>query len=179
MKSGSREIGCYNVRIALKFKAISTALLPRSPSNFRAIGKNSIRISRLHAFAISCGKMSVCLVNIGPAGLLASLSLGNRKITWWRHQMETFSALLDICAGNSPVTGEFPTQRPVTWSFEFFYLRLTKRLSKQWWSRWFEMPSRPLWRHCNDPRTSEVIRKYIDWISWCKNHSKTWWKILQ
>ena len=28
--------------------------------------------------------------------------------TWWRHQMETFSALLDICAGNSPVTGKFP-----------------------------------------------------------------------
>ena len=34
--------------------------------------------------------------------------------TWWRHQMETFSALLAICAGNSPVHGEFPTQRPVT-----------------------------------------------------------------
>ena len=29
-------------------------------------------------------------------------------ITWWRHQMGTFSALLAICAGNSPVTGEFP-----------------------------------------------------------------------
>ena len=27
------------------------------------------------------------------------------KITWWRHQMETFSALLAICAGNSPGTG--------------------------------------------------------------------------
>ena len=25
--------------------------------------------------------------------------------TWWRHQMETFSALLAVCAGNSPVTG--------------------------------------------------------------------------
>ena len=36
---------------------------------------------------------------------------------WWRHQMETFSALLVLCAGNSPVTGEFPTQRPVTRSF--------------------------------------------------------------
>ena len=38
---------------------------------------------------------------------------------WWRHQMETFSALLAICAGNSPVPGEFPAQRPVTWSFMF------------------------------------------------------------
>ena len=32
--------------------------------------------------------------------------------SWWRLQMETFSALLAICAGNSPVTGEFPTQGP-------------------------------------------------------------------
>ena len=29
-------------------------------------------------------------------------------IPWWRNQMETFSALLAICAGNSPVPGEFP-----------------------------------------------------------------------
>ena len=33
---------------------------------------------------------------------------------WWRHQMETFSALLAICAGNSPATSKFPSQRPVT-----------------------------------------------------------------
>ena len=51
---------------------------------------------------------------------------------WWRHQMEIFSALLAICAGNSPVPGEFPTQRPVTWSFDvYFDLRPNKRLSKQ------------------------------------------------
>ena len=43
------------------------------------------------------------------------------------------SALLAICAGNSPVTGEFPAQRPVTRSFDIFFdLRLNKRLSKQW-----------------------------------------------
>ena len=41
--------------------------------------------------------------------------------------METFSVSLAICAGNSPVTGEFPTQRPVTRSFDvFFGLRLNK-----------------------------------------------------
>ena len=45
---------------------------------------------------------------------------------WWRHQMETFSASLALCAGNSPVTGECPSQRTVTRSFDvFFYLRLT------------------------------------------------------
>ena len=70
--------------------------------------------------------------------------------TWWRHQVEIFSALLAICAGNSPVTGEFPTQRPVTRSFDvFFDLRPNKRLSKHWWGWWFETPSRSLWRHCN------------------------------
>ena len=42
-------------------------------------------------------------------------------ITWWRHQMETFSALLAFCAGNSPVTGEFPAQRPVTQSIDVFF----------------------------------------------------------
>ena len=51
--------------------------------------------------------------------------------SWWRHQMEIFSVLLAICAGNSPVPGEFPAQRPVTRSFGvFFDLRLNKRLSK-------------------------------------------------
>ena len=54
--------------------------------------------------------------------------------SWWRHQMETFSALLALCAGKPPVTGEFPSQRPVTRSFDvFFDLRLNKRLSKQSW----------------------------------------------
>ena len=64
---------------------------------------------------------------------------------WWRHQMETFSALLAICAGNSPVPGEFTTQRPVTRSFDaFFDLHPNKRLSKHWWGWWFETPPCPL-----------------------------------
>ena len=36
--------------------------------------------------------------------------------------METFSALLAICAGNSPVIGEFPAQRPVKRSFYIFLI---------------------------------------------------------
>ena len=68
----------------------------------------------------------------------------------WRHQMETFSVPLALCAGNSPVTGEFPSQRPVTRSFDVFLdLRLNKRLSKETRRRWFETPSESLWRHCN------------------------------
>ena len=65
--------------------------------------------------------------------------------------METFSTLLALCAGNSSVTGEFPSQRPVTQSsYIFFELRLNKQLSKQLWVWWFEMPSRSLWRHCDE-----------------------------
>ena len=65
-------------------------------------------------------------------------------------KMETFSALVALCAGNPPVPGEFPAQRPVTRSFgAFFHLRLNKRLNKQSWGWWFEAPSRPLWCHCN------------------------------
>ena len=79
--------------------------------------------------------------------------------------MEAFSALLAACAGNSPVPGEFPAQRLVTRSFDFFFhLRLNKRLSKQSWCWWFETLYRAhydvtvmieaAWRicvHCSEP----------------------------
>ena len=57
--------------------------------------------------------------------------------------METFPALLAICAGNSPVTGEFPSQRPVTQSFDvLFDLCVNKRLGEQsWgWQIWDDIP---------------------------------------
>ena len=72
--------------------------------------------------------------------------------------METFFALLAICAGNSPVPGEFPAQRPLTRSFDvFFDQRLDKRLSKQSWGWWFETLSLPLWRHRNTLWSFHVI----------------------
>ena len=90
--------------------------------------------------------------------------------SWWRHQMETFSALLAICA----VTGEFPAQRPETRNIDvFFDLRLNKRLSKQSWGWWFETPSRSLWRHCNIMfirhwgLNKNVIRHFADHIYKC------------
>ena len=71
--------------------------------------------------------------------------------SWWRHQMEVFSALLSNSAGNLPVTGEFPTQRPVTRSFDvIFDLRLNKRLNKQSWGWCFETLSHTLWRLHHD-----------------------------
>ena len=96
----------------------------------------------------------------------SSCQYAAESCTWWRHQMETFSALLAICAGNSPVPGEFPTQRPVTWNLDvFFDLHLNKRLSKQWWRLWFEMPLCPLWRHCNE-KHNWLSSKYAQLITY-------------
>ena len=68
------------------------------------------------------------------------------------HHDDTFSALLAICVGNSPVPSEFPAQRSVTRCLDvFFDLHPNKWLSKQWWGWWFETPSHPLWRHRNAP----------------------------
>ena len=84
--------------------------------------------------------------------------------SWWRHQMETFSALLAICAGNSPVPGEFSAQRPVTPSFDgFFGQRPNKRLSKKSWGWWFETHSPPLWRHSNVPSSRCAV--YLSWMT--------------
>ena len=70
--------------------------------------------------------------------------------SWWRHQMGTFSASLALCDGNTPVTGEFPSQRSVTRSFDvFFELRLNRRLSKPSRRQWFQTPSRSLWSTCD------------------------------
>ena len=78
-------------------------------------------------------------------------------------QMETFSGLLALCAGNSPATGEFPSQRPVTRSFDvFFHLHLNKSLSKQSCGWWSETLSDPLWRYCN-------VLVVLDQKSWLKS----------
>ena len=81
---------------------------------------------------------------IGTLNILIDLSPGHGDVIKWK----PFSPLLALCAGNSPVTGEFHAQRPVTRSFDvFFDLRLNTQLSNQSWGWWFETPSRPLLRH--------------------------------
>ena len=93
-------------------------------------------------------------------------------VYWWGFVMMTsssgniYSALLTICAGNSPVIGEFPAQRPMTRSFDgFFDLRLNIRLRKQSLGLWFETPSRPLWRHRNVLGTSGIHNIIVGLIS--------------
>ena len=85
---------------------------------------------------------------------------------WWRHQMGTFSVLLAICAGYSPVTGEFPAQRPVAPScVVFFDLSLNIRLSNHWWGWSIETLSRPLWRHCNTVLTEISVARWLHYTS--------------
>ena len=91
----------------------------------------------------------------------------NQDTSWWCQQMEAISMLLAFCVGNSPVTGEFPAQKPVMGNFDvFFDLHLNKRLNKQSSRQWFEMPSCPLWCHCN---VKQCHKEYWYWIlQWVK-----------
>ena len=73
----------------------------------------------------------------------------------------TFSELLDLCAGNSSVTGEFPSQGPLTRSFDvFFYLCLNERFSKPSWGWWLETSRGSLCRHCNEREYKHVCEKW-------------------
>ena len=71
--------------------------------------------------------------------------LSTAVVTWWRHQMETFSALLAFCAGNAPVTGEFPDKGQWRGALMF-------SLICAWINRWVnngEAGDLTVWRHCN------------------------------
>ena len=63
------------------------------------------------------------------AGSLSAV-IGNRIVSkwvvplfvlsWWRHQMETFSALMALCGGNPSVIAGLPHKRAVTRSLWYF-----------------------------------------------------------
>ena len=140
---------------------------------FFIIKLNSLFIHRISKMSIYCH--TNLLAHIGPNGLCIFYHLYKRSINYrlcttsrWRHQMETFSASLALCVGNSPITGKFPAQRPMTWGFDvFFDLRLNEQLSKQSWGLYFDTPRRPLWRHCNVSACQSVPWFRIWYISYC------------
>ena len=67
-------------------------------------GNNNCQISKVHYIANTTTHLT-----------------SHDTVTWWRHQMKTFSALFAICAGNSQFTGEFSAQRLVTRSCDVFF----------------------------------------------------------
>ena len=111
-------------------------------------------------------KVGVALHNVGVFSRGGRLSYRHGLVTDVYAAIMTSSngnifRVTGVCARNSPVTGEFPSQRPVTRSFDgLFHLRLNKRLSKRWRPRRSETPSRSSWRHCNGGI-------YIIYISHC------------
>ena len=116
----------------------------------RQIYSMEIMLAQTHNACSKCANCTDTYTDIDTRSVIHGIQRDwCTYIAWWRHQMGTFPALLALCTGNSPVIGEFPSQRPVTRSFDIFFdLRLNKLLSKQPRRRWFETPSRSLWRHC-------------------------------
>ena len=88
-----------------------------------------------------------CMV-ILQMSTIVSMKKSGRQFMMMSSNGNIFHVTGPLC-GEFTGPGEFPTQRPVTRSFDvFFDLRLNKRLSKQSWGWWFVTPSRTLWRHC-------------------------------
>ena len=73
------------------------------------------------------------------------------KREWFAYYMMTspngniFRVTGHLC-GEFTGPGEFPSQRPVTRTFDVYF---DLRLNKQSWGSWFETLSSPLWRHSN------------------------------
>ena len=123
-------------------------------------GPVDIRIYTLNTGKYAHGLHFVFSVVSNSCPLTCSLSFSLMALPpGYRKRMMTSSngnnfRVLAICTENSPVTGEFPAQRPVMRSLDvFFDLCLNKRLSKQSWGWWFETPWCSLWRHCNGIRS--------------------------
>ena len=96
------------------------------------------------------------------------------RLFWRRSKKTSKLRVTGRCEGNSPVTGEFPSQRPVTRNFDvFFELRLNKRLSKQSWDWWCETLSRSLWRHRND--LWRQVCKFV--YTYCFVHIPAKWNV--
>ena len=109
-------------------------------------------------------------------GVVAGLS---QSTPWWRHQMETFSALLAFCVGNSRWIPH--TKASDAELYVFFDLRLNKPVRKQSWGWWFETPARSLWRHCNDRLLREMNPRDPtepdgNQVVWSRCHTEAWTK---
>ena len=135
--------------------------------------------------------MTTCVINVCKpyvqksslvaAKLRQSYMLSNILWEMYIHPMMTssngniFRVTGPLC-GECTGPGEFPTQWPVTRSFDvFFDLRLNKRLSEQPWGWWFETPSWSLWRQCNglsfqlfNDSFARIILYQLHWIIYVK-----------
>ena len=80
-----------------------------------------IYVSKIHPWCLACVDWSHRIASVECEWGLHSHLPPIAVFSWWRHQMETFSTFLALCAGNSPVTGEFPSQRASNGGFGVFF----------------------------------------------------------
>ena len=129
----------------------------------RLFGRRAKKTSKLRVTGLCVGNSP------GTGEFPAQMASNAENVSiWWRHHDIAMSVrfifiysnhpfimmmssngnifrVTGLGAGNSPVTGEFPSQRVLTRSIGvFFDLRLNKRLSQQSWGWWFETPSHSL-----------------------------------
>ena len=108
----------------------------------------------------SPGKRNSRLISLVSNRHEHSVAVTHDDVIKWKHFPRYWSFVRGIHrphrwipltkASDAGHTGEFPSQRPVTRSFDGFCdLCLNQRLSKQPRRRWSETPSRSLCRHCN------------------------------
>ena len=126
-------------------------------------------IHKRHSIARPERRGMECLLGIQNAGMACPIRHHDDVIKW-KHFQRYWAFVRGI--HRSPAIS--PHKGPVTQSFDvFFDLCLNKRLNKQSRRRWFETPSRPLWRHCNDchvPCTSVMID--------CATRGNILWRIV-
>ena len=117
----------------------------------------------------------------GPSVVQLPRSLSN--FPWWRHEMETFCALLALCEGNPPVAGGFASQRPVTRSFDVVYdvhqdKRLIRWLETPWCSCYvtvIQSDQTTLHAYLAPSRFGEMIIYIINSSSGLKSRLYNWW----
>ena len=104
---------------------------------------------------VQCSKQKHFNKKLANVAFVTPTGITNVSIWFLARCKHTTGNMITSSNGNilhvtGPLCGEFPSQKPVTRSFEvFFDLRLNKRLSNQSWGWWFETPPRSLWRHRN------------------------------
>ena len=103
----------FSMKCCLEFKIVIKKMYLKMPSEKWLC---MVQQSVTHKMSSTVAVLSCLLINLYHIALNASdiktyahsdPGCMRLRISWWRHQMETFSALLALCAGNSPASGEF------------------------------------------------------------------------
>ena len=134
-----------------------------------------------YGFEISCQKLLHTISIIQNKDQKPNIML----MRWNRYMMTSSNGnifrVTGPLYGEFTGPGEFPTQRPVTRSFDvFFDLRLNKRLSRQPWGWWLETPLWSLWRRCNDLMDFQIVNvdsPILHTMRITSKYEMVWWEV--